>query len=251
MRNEIMLTSVKNVKVKNWRKLKKKKERDIQSQFIVEGFHLIEEAHKSDWEISEIIYQTGIEVAGEWTNYPMFEVADNVMAALTETKTPQGILAVVNKTKRTEQPVQRALIIDRVQDPGNLGTMIRTADAAGFDTVILGKGTVDLFNDKVIRSTQGSMFHLHIYEAELSEEIQNLQREDIEIWSTALENASYYHEVTAPEKLAIIVGNEGSGVVPALIEQANKNIKIPIYGQAESLNVSIAAGILMYQVAKK
>ncbi|QGH35257.1 RNA methyltransferase [Gracilibacillus salitolerans] len=246
-----MLTSVKNEKVKNWRKLKKKKERDLQDTFMIEGFHLIEEAHESNWEIIEIIYQTGVEVNADWFHYPSYEVSDNVMTALTDTKTPQGILAVVSKNKSSECSSQRALLVDRVQDPGNLGTMIRTADAAGFDTVILGKGTVDLFNDKVIRSTQGSMFHLHIYEADLMEEIDRLQQEGIIVWSTGLENATFYHELEVPNKLAIMVGNEGAGVDPALIQKATQNVKIPIYGQAESLNVSIAAAILMYEVAKK
>ncbi|MGP4041641.1 TrmH family RNA methyltransferase [Gracilibacillus sp. D59] len=246
-----MLTSVKNEKVKNWRKLKKKKERDIQSKFMIEGFHLMEEAHKSDWEIIEIIFQTGVEVSADWLHYPSYEVADNVMAALTDTKTPQGILAVVHKKKCSEKQSQRALLVDRVQDPGNLGTMIRTADAAGFDTVILGTGTVDLFNDKVIRSTQGSMFHLHVYEANLHDEIDRLQQEGIEVWSTGLENATYYHELEVPNNLAIIMGNEGAGVDSELMEKATRNVKIPIYGQAESLNVSIAAAILMYEVAKK
>ncbi|WP_208592295.1 TrmH family RNA methyltransferase [Gracilibacillus suaedae] len=245
-----MLTSVKNEKVKNWRKLKKKKERDIESKFIIEGFHLIEEAHKSNWEITEIIYQMGVEVNPEWQHYPLYEVSDNVMIALTETKTPQGILAVVRKNESRERHLQRALLVDRVQDPGNLGTMIRTADAAGFDTIILGKGTVDLFNDKVIRSTQGSMFHLHIYEADLHEEVDRLQQEDTIVWSTGLDNATFYHEIDVPDKLAIVVGNEGSGVDPDLMKKATQNVKIPIYGQAESLNVSIAAAILMYEVAK-
>ncbi|WP_058307150.1 TrmH family RNA methyltransferase [Gracilibacillus massiliensis] len=246
-----MITSVKNEKVKIWRKLKKKKERDLQNQFIIEGFHLIEEAHKSNWQIAEIIYQEGIECPKEWLHYPLFEVTDNVMAAISETKTPQGIVAVVNKKNNDEKEVNRALIVDRVQDPGNLGTMIRTADATGFDTIILGHGTVDLFNDKVIRSTQGSLFHLNVYEADIVEEMERLQQVGITIWSTGLENASYYHELEVPDKIAIIVGNEGSGVDPKLMKKADQNVMIPIYGQAESLNVSIAAAILMYEVVKK
>ncbi|GAE92716.1 rRNA methylase [Gracilibacillus boraciitolerans JCM 21714] len=247
-----MLTSVQNEKVKNWRKLKKKKERDLHSQFIIEGFHLIEEAHKSDWDIVEIIYQQGIECDPAWSTYPpLFEVSDNVMVAITQTKSPQGVLAVVNKKEIQTHPIQRALMVDRVQDPGNLGTMIRTADAAGFDTVILGNGTVDLFNDKVIRSTQGSLFHLHVFEADLTKEIDRLQQSGSKIWSTGLENARYYNELDVPEKLVIIVGNEGSGVDPHLIQKADQNVMIPIYGKAESLNVSVAAAILMYEAVKK
>ncbi|GAB2570072.1 TrmH family RNA methyltransferase [Gracilibacillus alcaliphilus] len=246
-----MLTSVKNEKVKNWRKLHKKKTRDQAQAFLIEGFHLIEEAHCSNWEILEIIYQADVEVNEEWLCYPHYQVSDHVMEAISETKAPQGIMAVVAKKDASNLEVKRALLVDQVQDPGNLGTMIRTADAAGFDTVILGNGTVDLFNDKVIRSTQGSLFHLQITEADLLAEVTRLKQAGVAIWSTGLDNARYYHDIPIPDKLAIIVGNEGAGVSPQLMELADQHIKIPIYGQAESLNVSIAAAILMYEAVKK
>lgn len=246
-----MLTSVKNEKVKNWRKLKRKKERDRKGQFIIEGFHLIEEAVKSDWQIAEIIYQEGVKVEEEWNKYPLYEVADHVMAVLSETQTPQGIIAVVNKKMTQPAVSKRSLLIDQVQDPGNVGTMIRTADAAGFDTVILGKGSVDIFNQKVLRATQGSIFHLHVFESDLEEEISRLQAAGVSVWSTGLQNAVPYHHLTVPDKIAIIMGNEGAGVNPVLMRKASKNILIPIYGKAESLNVSIAAAILMYYAVTK
>ncbi|WP_066194598.1 MULTISPECIES: TrmH family RNA methyltransferase [Gracilibacillus] len=246
-----MLTSVKNEKVKQWRKLHKKKSRDQTKTFIVEGFHLVEEAHYSDWEIEEIIYQTGVEVPEAWIHYPCHEVSDHVMDAVSTTQTPQGVIAVVKKKHATNRVIKRALLVDQVQDPGNLGTMIRTADAAGFDTVMLGKGTVDLFNDKVLRSTQGSLFHLEILEVDLLEELETLKKADITVWATGLDNANYYHQLPVPNKLAIIVGNEGAGVSPDLMEQADQRVNIPIHGQAESLNVSIAAAILMYETVKK
>lgn len=246
-----MLTSVKNEKVKNWRKLKKKKERDHKGQFIIEGFHLIEEADKGDWQIAEIIYQEGVDIQEEWHKYPLYEVADHVMAAVSDTQTPQGIIAVVNKKMVKPGESKRLLLIDQVQDPGNLGTMIRTADAAGFDTVILGKGTVDIFNQKVLRATQGSIFHLHVYESELESEIIQLQEAGVTVWSTGLDHAVPYHELPIPERVAIIVGNEGAGVDPVLMNKASANVMIPIYGKAESLNVGIAAAILMYHVIPK
>ncbi|KAB8138180.1 RNA methyltransferase [Gracilibacillus oryzae] len=246
-----MITSVKNEKVKEWRKLKQKKERDQKGQFLIEGFHLIEEAHNSEWEIVEVIYEEDKVDIGELAQYEHFGVSDNVMTAITDTKTPQGIVAVVEKKMMTSHVEKRALLIDRVQDPGNVGTMIRTADAAGFDTVMLGRGTVDLYNEKVIRSTQGSLFHLNIVEVDLAEEMEHLKAEGITVWSTGLEQATGYHELAVPEKVAIIVGNEGSGVAKELMAKADQNVLIPIYGQAESLNVSIAAAILMYHVGGK
>ncbi|MFC4403718.1 TrmH family RNA methyltransferase [Gracilibacillus xinjiangensis] len=246
-----MITSVKNEKVKEWRKLKQKKERDASGRFLIEGFHLIEEAHNSDWVIVEVIYEEGNVDIGELSQYEHFAVSDNVMSTITDTKSPQGIAAIVEKKKFSDQTVTKALLIDRVQDPGNVGTMIRTADAAGFDTVILGKGTVDLYNEKVVRATQGSIFHLNIIEADLADEIKHLQSAGVKVWSTGLEKASVYHDLEVPEKVAIIVGNEGSGVLPELMEKADQNVIIPIHGQAESLNVSIAAAILMYYVVGK
>ncbi|WP_205600791.1 RNA methyltransferase [Gracilibacillus sp. YIM 98692] len=245
-----MITSVKNEKVKQWRKLKQKKERDKRSLFMIEGFHLVEEALQSDWQIKEVIIEDGIDKSHSLEGYSVYEVAENVMAAITDTKSPQGIVAVVEKKYVTPTDFSRVLLMDQVQDPGNLGTMIRTADAAGFDAVILGEGTVDLYNEKVIRATQGSLFHLDILEANLSEEIRHLQDRDVKVWATGLENAERYDQLEIPEKLAVIVGNEGAGVDPKLMDQSDQIVTIPIYGRAESLNVSVAAGILMYAVAK-
>lgn len=143
------------------------------------------------------------------------------------------------------------LLIDQVQDPGNLGTMIRTADAAGFSQVVLGKGTVDLYNDKVVRASQGSIFHIPIIQADLLELIPALQSQTYTVLASALENAVAYDTVEQLEKIALVMGNEGSGIAPEILQLADKCIKIPIYGQAESLNVSIAAGILMYQLRKQ
>ena len=143
------------------------------------------------------------------------------------------------------------MLIDAVQDPGNVGTMIRTADAAGFDAVILGEGTVDLYNDKVIRATQGSIFHLPIIQADLLLKMDELQKQGVVICASTLEKAVPIESVERTEKMALIVGNEGQGVNPVLIEKADQLVHIPIYGKAESLNVSVAAGIMLYEMQKK
>ena len=241
-----MITSIKNEKVKDWKKLHKRKERMNTSTFMIEGFHLLEEASKSDAEILEIIVQEDIALP-EWTgNYPIEIVSGNVLTHISQTKAPQGVLAVIKMMKPKDQNGNHILIIDAIQDPGNLGTMIRTADAAGMDGIILGEGTVDLYNDKVIRATQGSIFHIPIYHATLEKELHSLKEKGFSVWATALLNASNYNETVPDEKVAIIMGNEGAGVDPELLELADQIVTIPIYGKAESLNVSIAAGILMY-----
>lgn len=242
----MMITSTQNTQVKKWRKLHTRKERMKTGLFLVEGFHLIEEAKKSNWKIKEIIIREGTEAPSRCEEQLMTVVSDVVFQHIAQTNTPQGIIAVIEMKKQTEFTGNQAMLIDRIQDPGNLGTIIRTADAAGFSAVILGKGTVDLFNDKVIRATQGSLFHIPIIQADLLDKMKELTQDGFSIWATALEGSKVYTEIAVPEKVALIVGNEGQGVAEDILNIADFIVNIPIYGKAESLNVSIAAGILMY-----
>lgn len=243
-----MISSTQNNKVKEWKKLHSKKGRLKAKAFIVEGFHLIEEAYRTDQEIVELIIQEGVENPGWIQDENVYLVSEQVFKDLSQTEAPQGIAAVIKISGQSIPNDGPVLLVDAVQDPGNLGTMIRTADAAGFSKVVLGKGTVDLYNDKVIRSTQGSLFHISIEQAELLKEIPKLQKNGYSVWGTTLKRASNYAEIKAEEKTAIIVGNEGAGVAEDLLELADELVKIPIYGKAESLNVAIAAAILMYHV---
>lgn len=244
-----MITSVKNNKVKAWRKLHKRKERIHSGTFLIEGLHLVEEALKSDWTIDEIIAVDMIELPDWVREVPVELVSDHVFQHISQTKTPQGVAAIVKMDNPVKSGGSHVLLIDSVQDPGNLGTMIRTADASGFDGIVLGNETVDLYNDKVIRSTQGSLFHIPIYQANLHDEIMALKKDGFNIWATALsENAKAYNEIKRIDKIALMVGNEGAGIQTELLQLADTIVTIPIYGKAESLNVSVAAGILMYHV---
>lgn len=243
-----MITSLQNVQVKKWKKLHKRKERFKSNLFLVEGFHIIEEAYKSEWNVKEIIIREGIVLPEIYRAFSVEVVSEEVFLYLAQTETPQGIIAIIEKKQDMSVKGNRVLLIDRIQDPGNLGAMIRTADAAGFSTIILGQGTVDMFNDKVIRATQGSLFHLDIIEGNLLSEISDLKTIGFEIWATALDNATIYNDVSLSEKIALVLGNEGAGVQLDILKAANHIVTIPIYGKAESLNVSVAAGILMYYV---
>lgn len=245
-----MITSVKNDKVKAWRKLRKRKDRMITNTFLIEGFHLLEEAINSNWVIREVITQHEVELP-EWCNqFPIVEVSDHVFGHISQTKTPQGIAAVAEMKETQSIDGNFILLIDAVQDPGNLGTMIRTADACGVSGVVLGLDTVDIYNEKVIRATQGSLFHIPIVRRDLKDEIYRLQNNEFQIWATALQGAEQFDKIEAPEKIALLVGNEGAGVKEGLLHAADKIVKIPIYGKAESLNVSVAAGILMYYLKR-
>lgn len=243
-----VITSIQNSQVKNWRKLQARKYRTQMNRFLIEGFHLIEEAYKSDWEIETVIVQDGV-AAPEWMVEDSVKYVDaRVFKEIIQTESPQGIAAVVKMKEIEQMHDTLTLLVNAIQDPGNLGTIIRTADAAGFSKIILGNGTVDLYNDKVIRASQGSIFHIPIVRAHLQEAIVQLKEQNYTIWASALQNAVAYQNVEVEGKTALIVGNEGAGIADEILEAADKIIKIPIYGRAESLNVSVAAGILMYKM---
>lgn len=242
------IQSDKNPQVKQWKKLLTRKERDKTGMFLVEGFHLVEEALTKQEDVEEIILSEKTELPPglDYGSIPVTVVTDEISRQLADTETTQGIFAVCRQPKQTLTKGKSYLLIDSVQDPGNLGTMIRTADAAGIDAVVVGKGSVDMYNPKVLRSAQGSHFHLPVLSGDLSEWITKLQAEHIPVYGTALENGVVYTEVDSKETFALLVGNEGSGVKKELLHKTTQNLYIPIYGKSESLNVAVAAGILLY-----
>ncbi|OQP21832.1 MULTISPECIES: TrmH family RNA methyltransferase [Geobacillus] len=243
------IESPKNARVKQWKKLLTKKGRDETGLFLLEGFHLVEEAVKSNAPLVELMVDERTAIPPGWdVSVPVVIVTEAVMKAISSTETPQGIAAVCRKLPAELEGVKTALLIDAVQDPGNLGTMIRTADAAGIDAVILGEGCADVYNPKVVRATQGSLFHLPVVKGDLVQWIARFKEQGIPVYGTALENAVDYRTVPPSSSFALLVGNEGSGVRPDLLRLTTENVYIPIYGQAESLNVAVAAGILLYSL---
>ncbi|RID86411.1 RNA methyltransferase [Peribacillus asahii] len=244
------IESVKNPKVKAWKKLSTKKERDKSGHYLIEGFHLVEEALKEQI-VLEVIVNQDMEMPAQFKieETEVVYVKEDVMKAICDTETPQGIAAVCEQqtVHFDDIPLGKLLLLDAVQDPGNLGTMIRTADAAGIDAVILGEGCADVYNPKVVRATQGSLFHLPVMKANLSQFIDQLH---MPVYGTALEGGVPFEQVEKSETFALLVGNEGQGVSKELLAKTTKNLYIPIYGKSESLNVGIAAGILMYYLRK-
>ncbi|PMC53338.1 RNA methyltransferase [Gemella sanguinis] len=220
----------------------------------MEGVHLVEEALKSEL-VEEII------VSENFTNSKVFDnfygevtiVSENVFKSLTDTVTTQGVIAVCKiKNKQLDiSKYSRVLIIDQVQDPGNLGTIIRTADAFSFDCIILGKGTTSIYGQKVIRSTQGSNFHIDCFDnIDILDVIPKM--EDFDLYATSLKGDRYLEQIdSVGEKVAVIFGNEGSGVSEEILDKVNNLLKINMTGQAESLNVAVAAGIVMHYIATK
>jgi len=246
------IDSIQNNSVKAWKKLHTKKGREKAKQYIVEGFHLVEEAIKNDAPILHLLLSEEIDLPSSFSpgSFELTYISKEVSRELSETETTQGIYAIIEFSYMRVDftKVSKLLLIDEVQDPGNVGTMIRTADAAGYDAVILGTGTSDLYNSKTIRSTQGSLFHMPILRGDLIEMISELKEQGISIYGTSLQNAKPFNEVKTSNRFALIVGNEGKGVNSNLLSLSDENLYIPIYGKAESLNVGIAAGILMYSL---
>lgn len=251
------IESIQNSLVKHWKKLVlTRKERDKSKEFLVEGFHLVEEAIKSKNAVLSLIVREGVEIPGNWDteNIHIVEINHAVAKEIAETEQSQGVFAHCRQPEYAGDLYStwtKLLLIDSVQDPGNVGTMIRTADAAGIDAVILGQGTADPYNPKTVRSAQGSTFNIPVIRGDLIEWVQNLKAADIRVLGTGLTNASNYSEVEIDNKFAILVGNEGSGVSPDLLASADQVVKIPLYGKAESLNVAVATGILLYAYSKK
>lgn len=245
------IQSAKNEKVKAWKKLLTKKGRDKSGQFLVEGFHLVEEALNKDYVIA-IIAEEETAIPRIWNvdGVDLYTTTAAVVKELSETETSQGIFAVCEKKDWKDADYRKVLLLDGVQDPGNIGTIIRTADAAGVDAVICGDGCVDVYNSKALRSTQGSIFHLPVIKANLPQYIESLQNRNVPVYGTSLQNAADYREVASQESFALVVGNEGNGVSEEVLNLCNQNLYIPIHGGAESLNVTVATGILLYHLYK-
>lgn len=258
------IESQQNTRYKGWKKLLTKKGRTQQQMFMVEGFHLAEEALRAHWSVEAVLLAENTVIPADLDSLlhtyrqQTYTLNTKLFSELSETQAPQGIIVIVHKSSAAAAEYQKLveqgqflLLVDQVQDPGNLGTIIRTADAAGIDGLILGKGTTDLYAGKTIRSTQGSIFHVPTMEDDLEQTINRLKEHNWLILATSLADSRDYKEVeTQDRKIALIVGNEGQGIAPAILQQADHRIRIPIWGQAESLNVGVATGILLYHYKK-
>ena len=245
------IVSMKNQKVKQWKKLQTTKGRKEARAYLIEGTHLLKEAIKANAIIQEIVMtetffqQSDLKIAEE----VIVIVSPEILASLAQTETPQGVVAIVKIPEDT--PILdykgKYILLDQVQDPGNVGTIIRTADAAGYSGVFLGEGSVDLYNDKVLRSMQGSHFHLPVHRAALQELIPEMKSKGMPVYGTELNEAAVdYRTVFPTDAVALVLGNEGNGVSGKILALTDQNLYIPIFGEAESLNVAVAAGILLY-----
>lgn len=250
-----IIESASNQWMKQIKKLHKKKFRDETQTYLIEGEHLVEEALDYHADIAWIITtEEGLSKYSQLISRIEDEkcviIPHKLLKDLSELPTPQEIIAVVKKQQEfdTLDTQQHYLLLDNIQDPGNLGTMIRTADAAGFSTVVLGIGTTDLYASKVQRAMQGSQFHINILShIDLVRWTKEAREKGLLVVASALDSqAMSFKELNRQTPTAIIMGNEGQGVSPQLLAVVDKKIYIPMKGLSESLNVAVAAGILMF-----
>ena len=241
-----IITSKANSVVKNAKKLHQKKYR--KSAYLIEGWHLFEEAVQAGVTIEKIFALESYR--DQLAAFPQtIWVSEEILLDLADSQTPQGIVAIVQKEEVGLPDLHQGkfLFLEDVQDPGNVGTMIRTADAAGFTGVIVSDKSADIYSLKTLRSMQGSHFHLPIYRLPLATFVEEAKKSNLPILATTLSRESKdYRELSSLENFVLVMGNEGQGISPVMAESADQLVHIGMKGRAESLNVAVAAGILMF-----
>lgn len=257
-----VISSKDNEQIKYIRKLKDKKFRDETNEYIVEGIKLVEEAIEEKVAIKMIVVCEDCETNGEIEQSLLYEIAkyqclyvtDKIFKMLTEVVNPQGILAVVEKGDHVDQidySQDIILALDGIQDPGNLGTILRTADSAALNQIILSEDCADSYNPKVVRSTMGAIFRMNIITTpNLTKTLQEIKKRKFEIVATSLETNESIYDMEYRKKV-IVIGNESKGVSKEILQLADKKVKIPMLGKTESLNASVAASIMIYEYVRE
>ena len=242
----MVIESLDNKKIKNLRKLKQKKYRDKMKMYLIEGIHLVKEAYKSK-DLLEVILLSDEKIDMDVNKV---YVTKNVLKSLSELDTPYNIIGVCKYKDEDKNYGNKILILDNVQDPGNLGTIIRSCVAFNVNTLILSEDTVDLYNSKVLRGSQGMNFHLNIIRRDIKSEIEKLKENNYKIYGTNVKDGIRIKNVKDLKKYAIIMGNEGLGLKEEIKDLTDENIYIDMNSSCESLNVAVATSIILYELNK-
>ena len=245
------ISSVKNPHVRFWKSLYDRKGREMSDCFLVEGSRMVREALSSDFEVKELLIRENYKPSFHLPDrIPVYILTEHAFSAVTDTNTPQGIAAVLY---RRILPVlgSKLVALDALQDPGNIGTIIRTADAAGFDGVLLSRECADLFSPKVLRSTMGSIFRMRFsFPENLAFELKKYREQGFSILSSQLDGEPFFERRDVCSSFVLIIGNEGNGISEAVKSQATHKLCLPMRGGAESLNAAVSAGIMMYDLTR-
>ncbi len=256
------ITSTSNSVVKDACRLKQKKDRDESGLFLIEGAKMLREAVSSDMEVSDVFvekseYEAHREYFDTLDIQHLFVVSRQVIEKISEWKTPQGICAVVRKKEYSIDECLAGdsvfvLVLDGVSDPGNIGTIVRTAEAAGVKCIITTAGTADCYQSKALRASMGSIFRIRVFENfEKCGIIYKLKSNGIKIVSTSLAGQDVFDFDMRSKKVAAVFGNEGAGISDEFIQDADVLLRLPMEGRVESLNVAVSAGIIMYMIKMK
>ena len=237
--------------------LKTKKYRDKYGEYMIEGPNLLKEALKEGIETEAVFVRPELTseeaeiLGGADIERKTFVLSEKLFDELKDTETSQGIISVVKKPETVIPEGSHGgnyIVLDRLQDPGNIGTILRTADAAGFELAVFVKGTADPYSPKVVRSAAGSLFRVPICFVDGPDELIGLVHENGKrLIATALEADKAYYDCDLKEDAAVVIGNEGNGIDRELLKRADEIITIPMAGNTESLNAAVSAGILMYE----
>jgi TrmH family RNA methyltransferase len=261
----IRLTSSKNQIIKEVRALKNKSEREEKGLYFIEGIRFVSEALKEQIDIRYFVVSETFSsdkendlLLSSISNFPAqcYVVPDKLYNSISDTKTPQGVLAVIklirNQLKGARLPEGLLVILDSIKDPGNLGTIIRTADAAGCAGVIVPEGCVDVYNPKVLRSTMGSLFHVPVYFTQsITYALNTAKEQGFLLCASHLEGSVSIYETDLSKNVALIIGSEAHGISEESRKKADVLIRIPMQGRAESLNASIAAGVIIFEAMRQ
>ena len=241
-----VISSLQNERIKNLSKLLEKKYRDLEGKFLVEGEHLVKEAKRANLLLEVIKCE---DVLDDY-DVPTTLVTYEVIKKLSNTVSPQRIVGVVKKVEEKELG-NKVLILDDIQDPGNLGTIIRSSLAFNVDSIVLSIASVDVYNDKVIRSSEGMFFHINVVRRDILEIIDELHKLDYKVYGTKVDGGTIVDKLDVPSKFALVMGNEGNGVKEEILNQCDEYLYIDMNSAVESLNVGVATSIILYELNKR
>ena len=259
----MVITSKDNETIKHIKKLKEKKYRDEYKEFIVEGIKMVQEAIEEKADIKSIIICDDCKVQDSLSNELKYEiakfdciyVAEKIFSGMSDVINPQGIMAIINKPSNSENEIDYTqdtfLLLDNIQDPGNMGTILRTADSLNMSQIIVSKGSSDIYNPKVVRSTMGAIYRIKVVEVDdLVKIVKELKKHKINVYATDLKTDKSIYDVDY-KKSAIVIGNEANGVSERVLDEASVRIKIPMIGKTESLNAAVATSVILYEAHRQ
>lgn len=260
----MVITSRDNDLIKHVRKLKEKKYREECKEFIIEGAKMIEEAIKEKANINTIIICDDCKTGEDCiSNELMYEIAkfdcvytdEKVFTSITDVVNPQGVMAIVEKPECEETNIDYKqdmfLILDNIQDPGNMGTILRTVDSLNIKQIIISKDTTDIYSPKVVRATMGAIFRVNVIEVDsIVKLIKDMKKHKINVYATDLRTDQNMYDIDY-KKSAIIIGNEANGINEEILKAVDKKIRIPMVGKTESLNAAVATGIILYEAFRE